>query len=68
MTHINAYFQDVQEAEKNVIQAQAELEGAKARLEAKKNEEGFENTAPKEESTDSKQTVKVTATKSKSKK
>jgi hypothetical protein len=41
-THINAYFADVDEAEKKVIAAHAEWEAAKTRLEAKKNEVGYE--------------------------
>lgn len=41
-THINAFFADVDEAEKNVLAAHAEWEAAKARLEVKKQEVGYE--------------------------
>lgn len=42
MTHINAYFADVDEAKKKLVSAQGELEAAKARLESKKLEDGYE--------------------------
>jgi len=41
-THINAYFAEVDEAEKKVIAAHGEWEAAKTRLEAKKKEVGYE--------------------------
>lgn len=62
MTHINAYYQEVAEAEKKVVQAQGELEAAKDRLAAKQVEIGEEvepssvDVVPKEE-------VKVTPAK-----
>lgn len=40
-THINAYFEDVNQAEARVAEAQAELSRASARLEAKKVEVGY---------------------------
>lgn len=45
MTHINAYFGEVAEAEAKVAQAQGELEAAQQRLEAKKVEVGLEEPA-----------------------
>lgn len=41
MTHINAYFVDVDEKLEAVRVAQAEYEAARSRLEAKKLEEGW---------------------------
>jgi len=41
-THINAYFEEVAQAEKRVLQAHAEWETAKNQLEAKKKEVGYE--------------------------
>lgn len=41
MTHINAYFADVDEKQKLVDVANSELEAATARLEVKKKEEGY---------------------------
>lgn len=55
-THINAYFADVAEAEKKVLEAHAEWEAAKARLEDKKKEVGYveaENEAPEAEPSES---------------
>lgn len=40
-THINAYFGDVDEKQKLVDVANAELEASKARLEVKKKEVGY---------------------------
>lgn len=44
-THINAFFADVEAAKAAVRDAQGELEGAEARLEAKKLEVGYEEPA-----------------------
>lgn len=44
-THINAFFADVEAAKVAVRVAQGELEGAEARLEAKKLEVGYEEPA-----------------------
>lgn len=41
MTHINAYFADVDEKKAAVAAAKAELDAAKQRLEDKKVEDGF---------------------------
>lgn len=46
MTHINAFFGAVDEAEAEVKSAQGKLESAKAALEAKKQEVGFEEETP----------------------
>lgn len=49
-THINAYFADVAEHEQKVLEAHAEWEAAKARLETKKKEVGYvEDPTPKAE-------------------
>lgn len=48
MTHINAYFAAVSEAEVKVAEAEAELAGAKQRLRDKKQELGLLEK-PKEE-------------------
>jgi hypothetical protein len=49
MTSINAYFADVDEKQKAVAVAEAELQAAKDRLEAKKEEDGYvEPEVPKE--------------------
>lgn len=56
-THINAYFQDVEDKKVVVELAKAELETAERRLEAKKVEDGFEepkNTFPTEETEEAK--------------
>jgi hypothetical protein len=46
MTHINAYFADVEEAKQRVLVAQAELAAAEARLADKKREDGFQEPEP----------------------
>lgn len=46
-THINAFFAAVEEAHKAVLAAHAEWEAAKTRLEAKKKEVGYVETAVK---------------------
>ena len=68
MTHINAYFQEVQEKEQAVSQANAELEGAKSRLEAKKREIGFEEPKVQDSSAAPASTKTVTLSKKPSKK
>ena len=45
-THINAYFGAVVEAEAVVAAAQSELDAAKARLKAKKQEVGYVEAEP----------------------
>lgn len=46
MTHLNAYFGAVDEAEAEVKSAQGKLDAAKVALEAKKQEVGFEEETP----------------------
>ena len=61
MTHINAYYADVDEAEKQVLAAHAAWEAAKARLADKKQQEEIEEKQivqtpePKKRTTDKKE-------------
>jgi hypothetical protein len=48
-THINAYFADVEEAKREVSNAQAKLGEAEDRLAAKKLEVGYTDPVPKQE-------------------
>jgi hypothetical protein len=47
-THINAFFADVDEQRQKVLDAHSAWEEAKARLEVKKKEVGYEETPPEE--------------------
>lgn len=70
MTHLNAYFGAVDEAEAEVKSVQGKLEAAKAALEAKKQEVGFEEPKQEEEVSEKKapEPVKDKPTKKKSSK
>lgn len=47
-THINAYYQDVQDKEEACRVAKAELEAAKRRLDEKKQEDGVQEESKKD--------------------
>lgn len=49
MTHINAFFGDVEEKQKAFDAAAAELQAAKDRLELKKKEDGYVEVEPEVE-------------------
>lgn len=49
MTHVNAYYADVADAEAKVALAEGELEAAKQRLAAKEAEDGPGESATEEE-------------------
>jgi len=48
-THINAYFAEVEEKHQKVLDAHADWETAKLRLEAKKKEVGYKESEDTEE-------------------